>query len=109
MHSSKICLWLHRVNFVSIVCPNALCTIVDDIQERLRNILACMLIQHSLLYFTHICTFTTQTLAEERLTLQELETPQGRKLNDKIKVDQNLGRWKFLWNGHDVVHKVVHW
>jgi hypothetical protein len=48
-------------------------------------------------------------MAEERLTLQELEQPGARRLDAKISVVANLGRWKLLWNGHDVVHKVVHW
>jgi hypothetical protein len=47
-------------------------------------------------------------LAEARLTLQELETPAGRKLDDKIKVEMNLDKWKLMWNGHDVVQRVVH-
>jgi hypothetical protein len=51
----------------------------------------------------------TQRMAEERLTLQELESPGGRALGAKISVEANLGRWKLLWNGHDVVHKVLHW
>ena len=50
-----------------------------------------------------------QRLAEERIALQELETPQGRHLYDKIIVEKNLDKWKLLWNGHDVVLKVVHW
>lgn len=47
-------------------------------------------------------------MAEERLTLQELEQPGARALDAKISVEANLSRWKLLWNGHDVVHRVLH-
>eukprot|EP00600_Ochromonadales_sp_CCMP1393_P003918 CAMPEP_0174992338 /NCGR_PEP_ID=MMETSP0004_2-20121128/22452_1 /TAXON_ID=420556 /ORGANISM="Ochromonas sp., Strain CCMP1393" /LENGTH=225 /DNA_ID=CAMNT_0016246307 /DNA_START=99 /DNA_END=776 /DNA_ORIENTATION=+ len=51
---------------------------------------------------------SVQVLAEERLRLQELESPQGRGLDDKIHVETNLTRWQLMWNGHDVVMKVLH-
>lgn len=48
-------------------------------------------------------------MADARLTLQELEQPGGRALGAKLNMEANLSRWKLLWNGHDVVHKVLHW
>lgn len=47
-------------------------------------------------------------MAEERLTLQELEQPGVRALDAKISVEANLRKWQLLWNGHDVVHRIVH-
>ncbi|KAJ1444143.1 hypothetical protein B484DRAFT_414164 [Ochromonadaceae sp. CCMP2298] len=49
-----------------------------------------------------------QELAGERLTLLELETPGGRGLGDRVNEEVNLGRWKLMWAGHDVVTKVLH-
>ena len=63
-------------------------------------------------YFYSTCSHPlphTQRLAEERLSLAELEQPGARRLDEKIRPEANLGRWKLLWNGHDVVQKVLHW
>ena len=48
-------------------------------------------------------------MAEARLTLQELETPGGRRLDEVIKIENNLSKWQLMWSGHDVVQKVLHW
>ena len=62
-----------------------------------------------LFFYLDIFSYRIQEMAEARLTLQELENPAGRKLGEKIRVEANLMKWQILWNGYDVVLKVVHW
>ncbi len=50
-----------------------------------------------------------QTMAEERLTLIEMMTPQGRDWKKKNNIDVNRGRWVLNWHGHNVAMKVLHW
>lgn len=51
-----------------------------------------------------------QELAELRLLLEELETPEGRKIQQgsDLPYDKNRYRWRFMYNGVDVVLKVMH-
>ena len=59
----------------------------------------------------HVVNFLNmvQLMAEERLTLIEMSTPQGRDWAKKNNLDFNRSRWILAWNGHDVVMKVLHW
>ena len=49
-------------------------------------------------------------LSELRLQLEELETPEGRKVRPggDVDYDKNRYRWTFMYNGVDVVLKVMH-
>ncbi len=48
------------------------------------------------------------SMAEARLYLEELESPGGRSLNAVNNVQFNVARWTLVWNGCDVVLRVVH-
>lgn len=50
-----------------------------------------------------------QRMAEERMLLQELENPAGVPLDKNWKAEELLSKWKLIWNGQDLVHKVIHW
>lgn len=49
-----------------------------------------------------------QSMAEARLLLEELETPNGRDINNIPSVERNKSRWTILWNGKDMVLHVLH-
>jgi hypothetical protein len=55
-------------------------------------------------FFTSI-----QKMSEGRLLMNELIDPDKKTLNTVNKVDVNIGRWSFFWQGHDLVLKVLHW
>jgi hypothetical protein len=49
-----------------------------------------------------------QYLAEERLTLAEILQPRGRDWSRPNNREFNRSRWKVIWNGHDLVLKILH-
>lgn len=51
---------------------------------------------------------TLQHMAEERLTLLELYQPLGRNWSKQLHIEHNKSRWKLIWNGQDIVLKVLH-
>jgi hypothetical protein len=50
-----------------------------------------------------------QNLAEEKLFLEELKMPNKfeQKISENKKKD--FSRWTIIWNGHDLVLKILHW
>lgn len=65
----------------------------------------CEGIRPSILRFFNLM----QQLAEERLYLAELYLPLGRDWKAANDRERNRSRWILLWNGHNVVLKVLHW
>eukprot|EP01038_Epipyxis_sp_PR26KG_P014975 gene14975-20146_t len=55
-----------------------------------------------------------QNMAEKRLLIEELNLPEGRGLKSvsnqlrSSNEDINLKRWTLIWNGQDVVLKIIH-
>lgn len=49
-----------------------------------------------------------QKMAEARLDLEELLTPEGRSLKAVNIPEVNMSRWSLVWGGCDVVLKVLH-
>jgi hypothetical protein len=48
-------------------------------------------------------------LALERLKMLELLSPGGRDWKVNNDMERNRGKWLLIWNGHNVVFKVLHW
>ena len=51
---------------------------------------------------------SVQELADERLHMEELQTPGGRQLGNEKDLDDNRGRWGLIWDGKEIVSIVLH-
>lgn len=49
-------------------------------------------------------------MAEGKLLLQELEDPEKKSLNNPNQwKKKSISRWSLMWQGNDLVLKVMHW